>query len=68
MRQARCEAMIAKAAAAGEPWLSFFVPDELESALSAIGFSEIEDQSPRSAPVASNYLERWITVVPVVSG
>jgi methyltransferase (TIGR00027 family) len=46
-RRARYEAMIAGAAAAGEPWLSFFVPDELERELCAIGFGEIEDLSPR---------------------
>lgn len=50
-RRARYEAMIAKAAAAGEPWLSFFVPDELESVLCAIGFGEIEDLSPRDIAI-----------------
>ena len=50
-RRARYEAMIAGAAAAGEPWLSFFVPDELESALRAIGFGEIEDLSPRDIAI-----------------
>jgi hypothetical protein len=50
-RRARYEAMIASAAAAGEPWLSFFVPDELESALCAIGFGEIEDLSPRDIAI-----------------
>ena len=50
-RRARYEAMIASAAAAGEAWLSFFVPDELESALCAIGFGETEDLSPRDIAI-----------------
>ena len=50
-RRARYEAMIASPAAAGEPWLSFFVPDELEGALCAIGFGEIEDLSPRDIAI-----------------
>ena len=50
-RRAGYEAMIAGAAAAGEPWLSFFVPDELEAALSALGFAEIEDLSPREIAI-----------------
>jgi methyltransferase (TIGR00027 family) len=50
-RRAGYEAMIARAAALGEPWLSFFVPNELGSALSAIGFGEIEDLSPRDIAI-----------------
>ena len=45
--------MIAKAAALGEPWLSFFVPGELATALSEIGFGTIEDLSP--AEIAGRY-------------
>src|SRR5262245_21808598 len=47
-RRAGYEAMIARAAALGEPWLSFFVPQKLASALSAIGYGKIEDLSPRN--------------------
>ena len=43
--------MIARAAALGEPWLSFFVPEELGSALSAIGFGKIEDMAPRDIAI-----------------
>jgi O-methyltransferase involved in polyketide biosynthesis len=43
--------MIAGAATVGEPWLSFFVPDELETALAAMGFDEIEDLSPRDIAI-----------------
>jgi methyltransferase (TIGR00027 family) len=50
-RRARYEAMIASAAATGEPWLSFFVPDELKTALCTIGFGEIEDLSPRDVAI-----------------
>jgi methyltransferase (TIGR00027 family) len=50
-RRAGYEAMIAGAAAVGEPWLSFFVPDELETALAAMGFDEIEDLSPRDIAI-----------------
>ena len=52
-RRAGYEAMIAKAAALGEPWLSFFVPEELAIALSEIGFGTIEDLSP--AEIAGRY-------------
>jgi len=45
-RRAGYEAMIARAAALGEPWLSFFVPRTLASALSAMGFSKVEDLAP----------------------
>jgi O-methyltransferase involved in polyketide biosynthesis len=43
--------MIARAAAFGEPWLSFFNPDELADALSRLGFHEIEDLSPREVAI-----------------
>jgi methyltransferase (TIGR00027 family) len=40
------EAMIAGAAASGEPWLSFFDPGELRRDLSRLGFCDVEDLSP----------------------
>jgi O-methyltransferase involved in polyketide biosynthesis len=46
-RRADYEAVIALAAAAGEPWLSFFMPAELAAEIAALGFGEIEDVSPR---------------------
>ncbi|WP_027167339.1 SAM-dependent methyltransferase [Mesorhizobium sp. WSM3224] len=33
----------ARVAAIGEPWISFFVPDELAKSLTDLGFDEIED-------------------------
>ena len=50
-RRAGYEAMIARAAAIGEPWLSFFNPDELANALSRLGFHEVEDLSPRDIAI-----------------
>jgi O-methyltransferase involved in polyketide biosynthesis len=50
-RRARYEAMIAGAAAAGEPWLSFFNPDELAKELAQLGFRELEDLSPRDVAI-----------------
>jgi methyltransferase (TIGR00027 family) len=47
------EAMIARAAADGEPWLTFFDPPELHAVLSSIGFSEMEDLGP--ADIAVRY-------------
>jgi hypothetical protein len=43
--------MIARALDVGEPWLSFFVPDELAKALSSLGFRELEDLSPRDIAI-----------------
>ena len=41
-------------AAAGEPWLTYFAPDELAGELRALGFTEIEDLGPRE--IAARYL------------
>lgn len=40
------EARAARVAAVGEPFLSFFEPDELHEKLRALGFCEIEDLNP----------------------
>ncbi|SFP97162.1 methyltransferase, TIGR00027 family [Mesorhizobium sp. NFR06] len=41
----------ARVAAIGEPWISFFVPDELAKSLTNLGFDEIEDlESGEIAP------------------
>jgi len=50
-RRAGYEAMIARAAAVGEPWLSFFNPDELVNELSRLGFNGVEDLSPREVAI-----------------
>jgi methyltransferase (TIGR00027 family) len=39
----RFDAIAGKAAAAGEPWLTFFDPLELDARLREIGFSDVED-------------------------
>ena len=40
---------VANAAAAGEPWLSFFEPQELQSRLRESGFTRVEHLSPNEA-------------------
>jgi methyltransferase (TIGR00027 family) len=50
-RRAGYEAMIARAAAFGEPWLSFFDPAEWPSDLAQLGFSEIENLGPREVAI-----------------
>jgi methyltransferase (TIGR00027 family) len=40
-------------AAAGEPWITYFAPEELAGELRAMGFSEIEDLGP--AQIAARY-------------
>ncbi|MFZ1104036.1 MAG: SAM-dependent methyltransferase [Hyphomicrobiaceae bacterium] len=45
-RRAGYQAMIALAAAGGEPWLSYFNPAELRMELSRLGFSDVEDLRP----------------------
>jgi len=41
--RARYEALIERAAAAGEPWRSFFDPDQLDQALRRAGFIDVQD-------------------------
>jgi methyltransferase (TIGR00027 family) len=43
------EAMGARAAAAGEPWLTFFEPAALAAALAQLGFAPVEDVGPEEA-------------------
>ncbi len=45
-RGARAEAMGARVAAAGEPWLSHFDPAALAEQLRALGFADVEDLGP----------------------
>jgi O-methyltransferase involved in polyketide biosynthesis len=40
---------LASVAAAGEPWISFFEPDELASRLEELGFHRIEHLDPAGA-------------------
>jgi methyltransferase (TIGR00027 family) len=45
-RRARAEAMAARVAAAGEPWITLLDPKELAEELAAMGFRRIEDLGP----------------------
>jgi methyltransferase (TIGR00027 family) len=47
--RALVEALAAHAAAAGEPWLSFFEPEEMETQLSQMGFGKIRQFGPKEA-------------------
>jgi methyltransferase (TIGR00027 family) len=46
MERMYLDAFAARVAAAGEPWITFFRPDELVAELRALGFNEIDDLSP----------------------
>ncbi len=52
-RRVRAEAMKAKVAAAGEPWITLLDPAELWAELTAMGFHHIEDLGP--AGMATRY-------------
>jgi len=52
----RVEQMAARAAQAGEPWLSYFSPQEASELLMLRGFGEIEDLGP--SDIAARYLGR----------
>lgn len=52
----RVEQMAARAAQAGEPWLSYFSPQEASELLMLCGFGEIEDLGP--SDIAARYLGR----------
>ena len=54
--RARVEQMAARAAQAGEPWLSYFNPAEIARLLTSRGFGEIEDLGP--SDIAARYLGR----------
>lgn len=43
--RAQLRARADRVAAAGEPWFSYFTPDEIAAQLRALGFIDIEDQS-----------------------
>lgn len=54
--RARPQALAARAAAIGEPWLSLFTPSEMATLLAAKGFSEIEDLGP--AEIAARFFNQ----------
>jgi O-methyltransferase involved in polyketide biosynthesis len=40
----------------GEPWLTYFEPDEIAAELTGLGFTEMEDLGP--AGLAARYFDR----------
>jgi O-methyltransferase involved in polyketide biosynthesis len=55
-RRAALEARAARVAGIGEPWLTFFEPDEIDAELRGLGFTEIEDLGP--AQLAARFFNR----------
>jgi methyltransferase (TIGR00027 family) len=55
-RRAALEERAARVARIGEPWLTYFEPDEIEAELRGLGFTEIEDLGP--ARMAARYFNR----------
>ncbi|MGW1740136.1 class I SAM-dependent methyltransferase [Nocardia sp. NPDC001965] len=52
--RAQLQARANRAAAVGEPWFSYFAPDDLAAQLRALGFTDIEDHS--AADLIAGYL------------
>jgi methyltransferase (TIGR00027 family) len=55
-RRAALEARAERVARIGEPWLTYFEPDEIAAELTGLGFDEIEDLGP--AAMAARYFGR----------
>ena len=55
-RREQLEARAARVAKLGEPWLTYFEPDEIAAQLAGLGFTEIEDLGP--AQLAAAYFGR----------
>jgi hypothetical protein len=55
-RRAMLEERAARVARIGEPWLTYFEPDEIAGLLGELGFGEIEDLGP--AQLASRFFGR----------
>jgi methyltransferase (TIGR00027 family) len=55
-RRAALEARAARVARIGEPWLTYFEPEEVEAELRELGFTEIEDLGP--AQLAARFFNR----------
>ncbi|MFD7841744.1 class I SAM-dependent methyltransferase [Nocardia sp. NPDC059764] len=53
--RAKLRAREHRAAAIGEPWLSYFTPDDLAAQLRALGFTDVEDHS--AADLIAGYLD-----------
>lgn len=55
-RREALEARAARVARLGEPWLTYFEPDEIAGQLTGLGFGEIEDLGP--AGLAARFFDR----------
>jgi methyltransferase (TIGR00027 family) len=55
-RREALEARAARVARLGEPWLTYFEPDEIAARLTGLGFGEIEDLGP--ARLAATFFDR----------
>ncbi len=55
-RRAALEARASRVAELGEPWLTYFEPDEIAAQLTGLGFGDIEDLGP--ARLAATYFGR----------
>jgi len=55
-RRPALEARAARVAGLGEPWLTYFEPDEIDAELQALGFVDVEDLGP--AQLAARYFNR----------
>ncbi|WP_405136955.1 class I SAM-dependent methyltransferase [Nocardia sp. NBC_01388] len=53
--RARMQARANRGAAVGEPWFSYFTPDDIAAQLRGLGFTDIEDHS--AADLIAGYLE-----------
>ncbi|GAA5051169.1 class I SAM-dependent methyltransferase [Nocardia callitridis] len=53
--RARLQARANRATAVGEPWFSYFTPDDIAARLRALGFTDIEDHA--AADVITGYLD-----------
>ena len=57
LRRERYQNMIDEAQEMGEPWLSFFEPQDLASKLRSIGFEELEDLGV--SEIGGRYIPSW---------
>lgn len=53
--RAQMQARANRAAAVGEPWFSYFTPDDIAAQLRALGFTDVEDHS--AADLIAGYLD-----------
>ncbi|MFI6368146.1 class I SAM-dependent methyltransferase [Nocardia sp. NPDC050630] len=58
--RAQLQARANRAEAVGEPWFSYFTPDDIATQLRALGFTDVEDHS--ATDLIAGYLERTAEV------